>query len=399
MSTLSPAAKSAIEKSVDAATSSSTPADRVPGFVVNIVNKKGDSLVSYAGGKVGIDTDQPMTTDNIFWLASCSKLIGAICCMQQVEKGLIDLDDADKVEELVPELKDIKLIQKVDGKLTLVPKKNRITLRMLLTHSAGFGYTFFNETLKEFYPDVKELRGTDDVVKTALVYEPGTDWEYSVSIDWAGLVIERLTKTPLSELCQKNIFDPLGVNDIEMYPSEEQQTRLVKLHQRDPNGQLREQPHIYSRQATFESFGAGFFAKGSEYVKVLAALLDDGGKILKKETVDEMFKNNIPQWPDFARKPTPAAKPEITNPLPELYPQGKAPQGWGISFMETIEPTESGRGPNTGWWNGIINHFWWVDRAKGVAGLCQAQILPFGDAPVMKLWQDIEVETYKGLKQ
>ncbi|KAG5362903.1 Acyltransferase LovD [Yarrowia sp. B02] len=399
MATLSSQSKTSIEKAIDQATSSDVPSKRVPGFVVNVVNKKGESLLSYASGKEGVDTDKPMTTDSIFWIASCSKLIGTICCMQQVEKGLIGLDDADKVEELCPELKDIKLIKEVDGKLTFVEKKNRITLRMLLTHTAGFGYTFFNPWLKELYPEVRELRGTDDVLKTALVYEPGTDWQYGVAIDWAGVVIERLTKTPLSELVQKNIFDPLGIVDIAMRPTEEQQSRLVKLHQRSPEGVLSEREQIYSRDASFESFGAGFFAKGSEYVKVLAALLDDGGKILSKKTVDEMFTNQIPQWPDYARTPTPAAKPEFTNPIPELYPQGTAPQGWGISFMQTIEPTESGRGPEVGWWSGIINHFWWVDRAKGVAGLCQAQILPFGDEPVMNLWQTVEAETYKGLKE
>ncbi|KAG5357878.1 Acyltransferase LovD [Yarrowia sp. B02] len=396
MATLSAESKTAIEHTVDQATSSG----KIPGFVINVVNKDGDSLVSYASGKEGSETDKPMTTDHIFWLASCTKLIGAICGMQQVEKGLIGLDDADKVEELVPELKDVKLIKEVDGKLELVKPKNRITLRMLLTHTAGFSYSFFHPWIKEMQPDINELdEGCESVLKTHLVFEPGTDWGYGASLDWAGVVIERLTKTPLSELVQKEIFDPLGIKDMTFRPTAEQQKRLAKLHQRDAEGKVKERDHFYPFDASFESFGAGLWAKGSEYTKVLAALLDDGGKILSKKSVDEMFTNQIPQWPNYGRRLIPAAKPEFTNPLPELFPQGEAPQGWGISFMQTIEPTETGRGPNVGWWAGIMNSFWWVDRAKGVAGLAQAQILPFGDMDVMVLWQTIEALTYQGLKE
>lgn len=184
-----------------------------------------------------------------------------------------------------------------------------------------------------------------------------------------------------------------------MYPTEEHKTRFAKLHQRAEDGSVKERDHVYPTKAAFESFGAGFFAKGSEYTKVLAALLDDGGKILSKESVDQMFTNQIPQWPNYGRRGIPAAKPEYTNPLPELFPQGEAPQGWGISFMQTVEPTQTGRGPNVGWWAGIMNSFWWVDRTKGVAGLCQAQILPFGDMDTMVLWQTIEALTYQGLKE
>lgn len=393
MATLSADAKTSIEQTIDQATASG----KIPGFVLNVVNRNGDSLVSYASGKEGASTDKPMTTDHVFWLASCSKLLGAICAMQQVEKGLIGLDDADKVEELVPELRDVKLIKKVDGKLTLVEKTKRITLRMLLTHTAGFSYTFFHPWLKEMFPEVDELAGGDDVLKTALVFEPGTDWGYGASLDWAGVVIQRLTQTPLSELVQKQIFNPLGIVDLTMRPTADQLSRFAKLHQRAADGSLTERDHVYSMNASFESFGAGFFAKGSEYTKVLAALLDDGGKILSKESVDQMFTNQIPQWPDYGRRGIPAAKPEFTNPLPELFPQGDAPQGWGISFMQTVEPTQTGRGANVGWWAGIMNSFWWVDREKGVAGLCQAQILPFGDMDTMVLWQTIEALTYGGL--
>lgn len=373
----------------------------IPGFVMNVVNKKGDSLVNYASGQTGVDDPSPMTTDTVFWMASCSKLIGAICAMQQVEKGLIGLDDSDKLEELCPELRDIKVIKVVNKKLTFVEKKNRITLRMLLCHTAGFSYSFFHPWLNALYPDIDELQGNADVLKTALVFEPGTDWGYGTSMDWVGVVVERLRGKPVSVLVQEEIFNPLGVVDIAMVPSEEMQQRMARLHQRSEAG-LKQRDHCYNMAAQFESFGAGYFAKGSEYAKLLTMLLNNGEfnghRVLSKASVDEMFTNQIPQWPDYGRRKTPVVKPEFTLPLPELFPQGNAPQGWGISFMQTIEPTNTGRGRNAGWWSGIINSYWWVDREKGVAGVAQSQILPFGDEDVFILWQQIEAMVYKSLK-
>jgi len=111
-----------------------------------------------------------------------------------------------------------------------------------------------------------------------------------------------------------------------------------------------------------------------------------------------MFKNQIPQFPDFARQGLTAAKPEYANPAPEMFPQeGNPPQGWGLSFFQTIEPTGTGRGKNTCWWAGIANLFYWVDREKGVAGMIASQVLPFGDLNVLGAWFQSEKAVYDGI--
>jgi hypothetical protein len=118
--------------------------------------------------------------------------------------------------------------------------------------------------------------------------------------------------------------------------------------------------------------------------EILATLLNDGlspkthAQILKPETITEMFKNQIPQFPNFGRQGITAARPDYTNPLGDLYPQGDVAQGWGLSAMITIEPGMTGRGANTMFWAGLPNLFWWCDREKGVAGMIASQILPFG---------------------
>lgn len=136
---------------------------------------------------------------------------------------------------------------------------------------------------------------------------------------------------------------------------------------------------------------------------MLAALLNDGTcpttgvQLLSARTVADMFTNQIPQFPQFGRQGIPAAKPTLTNPLPDIYPAaGSPPQGWGLSCM--LNGGATGRFEATGWWAGIANMFWWVDRERGVGGMVCSQVLPFGDAKVMAAWFALETAAYAALQ-
>ena len=104
----------------------------LPGVVGVAVGRDGKELFAYASGKRGFGSEEPMSLDNVFWIASCTKLITGIACMQLVEQGKLSLDDAAQTEGLCPEIKDLQVLQS-DGEL--VPKKRGITLRMLLSHT------------------------------------------------------------------------------------------------------------------------------------------------------------------------------------------------------------------------------------------------------------------------
>ncbi|KAL6719174.1 hypothetical protein ACLMJK_003411 [Lecanora helva] len=399
--------------------------DRIPGCVAVIVDKSGKTLFQHASGRRGANTTEPMTLDSVFWLASFTKMVAGIAAMQLVEQGKLALDDADLVERHCPELKHVRIVKNIseDGKAETVEKKNRITLRMLLSHTGQSPlegkYTFFNNILRLHGQPIgiDELDPHESAIfQQPIMFEPGTDWAYGIGIDWAGTLIERTTSTPLNTYFQTHIFAPLNLHQITMFPTPPMKHRLAHMNQKTPHQPIRSRDHpcrrpLYSTPAEhptiYNSAGAGLFARPAEYAQILATLLNDGvspttgARILSQRSIDEMFTNQIPQFPDFGRKGIKAAKPTYTNDIPDLYPldpQGE-PQGWGLTFMMTLgEGSMTGRGRGTAWWAGLPNLFWWCDREKGVAGLLASQILPFNDPEVIGLWVKIEKAVYDGLE-
>ncbi|KAK4902646.1 hypothetical protein LTR27_000584 [Elasticomyces elasticus] len=380
----------------------------LPGVVGVVVGRDGTEYFAHAAGKRGYGSSDPMTLDSIFWIASCTKMITGVACMQLVEQGKLSLDDPAQVEKLCPELKEVKVLQP-DG--SLVAKKRGISLRMLLTHTAGFGYTFFHEGLRDHSKPVgyDEFSGHLSDVIQPLVHQPGEGWQYGVGIDWAGFCVERTTKQSLNEYFQQHIFSPLGLKNMSMFPPASMKAKLAYMNGRGPDGILFPRDHLLHRSLVVtdqedisrcsNSGGAGCFAKPQEYCQILAMLLNDGtspttgAQILKKKTVDMMFENQISQFPDFAKQGIPPAKADLTNAIPDLYPGQH--QGWGLTFMLSDGPT--GRSGTTGHWAGLPNLYWWCDREQGVAGIICSQILPFADPQVLNLWVALESAAYKAL--
>ena len=153
----------------------------IPGATVVVVDKDGNDLFVHSAGKRGVGSSEPLSPDNIFWIASCTKMLAGVACMQLVERGILKLDDGEHLESLCPELKTLPVLR---PDRTFEKKKKAITLRMLLTHTAGFGYTFFNERLRDwsFPAGLDEFSGRFEDVQMPLLFQPGEGWEYGVSI-------------------------------------------------------------------------------------------------------------------------------------------------------------------------------------------------------------------------
>lgn len=193
-----------------------------------------------------------------------------------------------------------------------------------------------------------------------------------------------------------------------MFPTDDMKSKLAYMHHRNPNtgklelavdGHLNRAPLVATtdeeKAAVFQQGGAGCFARPSQYAQIISVLLNDGvhaptgHRLLKKETIDLMFTNQVKD-PNYSRQGIDPPKLIYTNPLPELYPEGPdVPQGWGITFFLHLQDSMV-HSEGTAWWAGLSNLFWWADRKKGLGGMIASQILPFGDAAVMGLWGQIQ---------
>ncbi|KAH0545375.1 hypothetical protein FGG08_000516 [Glutinoglossum americanum] len=373
MATLSKDTAFDIIEIIDTATAD--PVRDIPGLVLYAINRNGEIILSHASGlRTNTDPLTPMTLGTIFWLASMTKVVTSIAVMQLYEQGKVDLDSTSQIEEVLPELAKVKVLTGFDdsGNPTYQKPKNKITMRMLLTHTSGFGYDMFHESLAKFekYCAGKpEFSGHRRWLDCPVLLEPGTGFKYGAGIDWAGIFIERVSKLKLDTYFKRNILEPLGLNDISFYLSTEMRRNLVGLHARGPTGDISPIPHFL--EAVHKGPDEEFPNLGGA---ILSVFLNAGvspktnARILKAETVDYMFQNHISHLPPDAMKPMDHVMPmpEMSNPMPSwsIYP--KSP-GWGLSFMLTPDAMPNGRGGYTAEWYGMVNLAFWCDRENGIA--------------------------------
>ncbi|ETS77692.1 hypothetical protein PFICI_09754 [Pestalotiopsis fici W106-1] len=389
---------------------------RIAGLYYTAVRGDGELLFEYASGTRGLHCPEPMSEDTVFWLASFTKLCTSIAAMQLVERGVLDLDNSQQLESIAPELRDIKVLQGNKGGGLLVPKMGSITLRMLLTHTAGFGYAFEDEKLAEYGRPVglDDFCGEpSDLFRRPLVNHPGEKFQYGTSMDWVGILIERVTGISLELYFRENIFQPLGIESITFHPSEEHVTNLAYMHRRNKDGSLAHADHIYSeplraatspsRDNVFCAGGHGCFGKPSDFAKIIAMLLNQGRdattgrEILQKYTVKEMFRDQLVDKPRYSSESVPVAKPWLANPTPLFPVASDHTEGWGLSFSISHFPHSTGRAAGSASWEGLANLFWFADPVNNVGGIIASQILPYGDASVIECSDRVEKMVYSSL--
>ncbi|KZV98346.1 beta-lactamase/transpeptidase-like protein [Exidia glandulosa HHB12029] len=369
------------------------------GLVFGAINRNGKVLVAEAVGKRAIDKDEPMTVDSYFPLYSVTKTIVGIAVMQLVEQGKVSLDEP--VEKILPEIANVKLLK---DDLTLVEPKTKITLRMLLSHTAGFSYTFFNHKLRrywEYHGGPDEFQGTKEgILDMPLVNEPGTRWEYGVNIDWAGEVVARVSGLSLSEYCAKYIFEPLGIQDVTFAVPAHFQSKLVTLHGRKPDGSAIPIDHLpFIQSSTFDSGGAGSFGTLTAFLTAVVPLINNGvgtngTRILKEETVKQMFEDQVGGLPGL-HETIPGARPDLSNDIPT--PAGMR-KGWGLTFSLNLDPLPTGRSASSGQWAGLPNLYFSVDPTKGVATMIMCQQFPFADPMIVMTFLAAESAVYGSLQ-
>ncbi|TID23079.1 beta-lactamase family protein [Venturia nashicola] len=355
----------------------------IPNLAATIVNQNGHVIFSH--------DDMESKETPIFWLASCIKLITAVATMQLVEQGKIDLADENIVERLCPELKELDVLNGVDehGRTKCVKKEKAITVRMLLSHTAGFGYPGMSKPLRNALPEGYNI--TSGQIKdlcVPLLFQPGSDWQYGVNFDWLGIFIERLTNTTLNDYFQEHIFSPLLIEDYTPVLNSQQKIRLASLHHRNAESGKHttiDQPKRHGQIHPEQRNVATIFGPPAEYTKLLSVLLNEETcpitkhQLLKPESVTQLLDVPIPQ---FTQRPRAIldGNPYETNQIPKICLPGREARPTNWCFAGAMEET-TGKKPII-YWAGIANSYWWCDRERGVAGIVASQLLPFWNGEV-----------------
>ena len=383
---------------VDAALRSAVDAGEVPGVVAMAATDRG-LLYEGAFGRRGRGGAEAMTPDTVFRIASMTKVITSIAAMQLVEQGKLVLEAP--VPDIDPTIGAPRVLEGFDaaGAPRLRPAKRPITLRHLLTHTAGFAYDMWNPALGRYLQSAGlPLRSSGRVasIRMPLLFDPGERWEYGINTDWVGRLVEAASGLPLDVYFRERLFGPLGMVDSGFVTTEAQRARQARLHQREPDGTLVPQPlEPPATAAEFWSGGGPLYSTGRDYLQLLQMLLHggqwNGARVLRPETVALMHANHTGDLPAGVMR---TARPEMSNDV-DLFPGTRV--RWGLGYMLNLDPGPSGRSAGTVSWGGIYNTYYWLDPGRRVAGVILTQILPFADARVLGLYGRFERAIYEVL--
>ena len=370
----------------------------VPGVAAMVIDG-GETLYQSAFGERELGGGVPMTLDTVVAIASMTKAVTATAAMQLVETGQLDLDAPGS--DLVPYLGEVGVLEGFDsdGQPMMRPPKTAITLRNLLTHTAGFGYEIWNQEILEFQaatgsPSTRTRSLAS--LKTPLLFDPGSEWNYGINIDWAGQMIEAVSGQRLGEYMRANIFEPLGMNSSGYKVSADMAPRLASIHLRgDDGGLLVPENTAPMPEADIDTGGGGLFSTVEDYGKFVRMILNrgahDGGRILAPETVAMMSANHMG---DCRVTQMVTTTPHLSNDV-EFFPGVE--KAWGLSFMINLEQAPTGRAPGSLAWAGLTNAYYWIDPVRDLAGVYATQIFPFGDTLSLPLFLDFEKSVYDSI--
>jgi len=380
---------------IDAVLRRAVEAREVPGVVAMASDDAGPTYEG-AFGLRDSESGPAMTADTVFRIASMTKAITCVAAMRLVEEGRLSLD-APVPDIGEPALNAPQVLEGFDaaGAPRLRPARRPITLKHLLTHTAGFTYEAWNANTLRYVKTTgtpSTQTGKVAALRLPLGFDPGDRWEYGINIDWVGRIVEAVAGQPIDVVLRERIFAPLGMSDTGFTTTPAQRARQAHVHQRRPDGSLEPQPLPEPFTPEFYAGGGGLHSTARDYLTFLQMLLHggslNGARILRPETVALMNANQIGDLPAGTLT---SYVPERSNHV-DFFPG--APIRWGLGYMINMQPGPNGRGAGTVSWAGIFNSYYWLDPARHIAGVILTQILPFADPTVVRLYGEFERGVY-----
>lgn len=340
--------------------------------IVTLTYIEGEIEHFKAYGYRDLSIQAPMTTDTIFRIYSMTKPVVSVAIMQLVEKGKIQLDSP--INDYIPEFRQLKVYADENYQTPREP----ITLKHLLTHTAGFSYGWTDHPVDLAYKEINLLRNnikdSDDFIKKVskapLIYHPGEKWHYSIATDLIGILIERISDMSLKEYLKQNIFDPLSMVDTGFSLPLSKKSRFCTNY-RNVEDQLEVEDSFkdshYYIEKPYQSGGGGLLSTAEDYLKFAQMLLNGGtykGKyILKKETIDLMTRDHLVDILDNTKDPWSEHSFELSDP------------NFGLGFKLTVFKDSDDEKPYTKQysWNGAAGTEFWIDPIKSLINITLIQ--------------------------
>ena len=352
---------------------------------LTLVARNGEVAYLSALGQMDIERNKPMAEDTIFRIYSMSKPITSVALMMLYEHGHFQLDDP--VYKYIPEWRNLQVYQLGNHpRWVTTPCERPMTIRDLFCHMSGLTYGFMERTnidrasrrLGVGREDSKDLRAMiETLAGLPLEFSPGTRWNYSVSTDVLGYLIELISGIPLDEYFRTQIFEPLGMVDTGFTVPSDQVDRFAANYTRgrDKRPRLEDDPatSLYTKPATFFSGGGGLVSTAADYLRFCRMLLNqgelDGHRILGRKTLELMTSNHLPEGRDLTEVATGA--------FSETTYEGV---GFGLGFSVQLDCAKSQivGSPGEYAWGGAASTAFWVDPSEDLIAIFMTQLMPSG---------------------
>ena len=336
---------------VDSVLRIATSVGELPGVVALAATDNG---VAYEGvfGRRRLEGGPAMTRDTVFRIASMIKPITSVAALQLVEQDKLSLDAP--VPDIDPALSAPQVLDGFDaaGNPQFRPAKRPISMRQLLTHTAGFSYRLWDAKAVQCSTAIERLASADRnrAPHAPLMFDPGERWQYGPNIDWVGRIVELISGKPLDVYFRENILDPLGMHDTAFVISPQQRAREASLHRREPDGSLKPQPAEQQTAPQSFSGGGGIYSTAQDYLTFIRMLMQsgslDGVRILRPDTVALMGQNQIDKIEVGVLRTT---VPALSNDV-DFFPGISLKWGFGHMINMQAGPERSQRRqPDLGW--------------------------------------------------
>lgn len=365
----------------------------IPGLVALVVDRE-QILYRRAVGQRSAANDVPMSADTIFNIASMTKPIATTAITMLVEEGKLSLDDP--VSQYVPELAGKPVLDTFDfddaAGFTTRPAASEITIRQLLSHSSGLGYSFASDELARWSAANPQV---DPISAFPLLFDPGSGWAYAVGIAVVGRVLEQIEGTTLDAFMEQRIFDPLEMDDTGYTVPDAKRSRVAAVFRMTAEGLVESPVPDVVRSAV--SGDGGLFSTAEDYARFIQMILrnglaPDGTPLLQAESVRMLTQNQLGDVRvSLQDEPMPL--------LARAFPLGAERDGFGLGFQVTGEHTNPHqRAPGSLSWAGIFNTEFWIDPVSGIGAVLLMQYLPFYDEHAIATLGGFEELVYQGIR-